>query len=167
VRAHKRPELFLLMARTFPQADFVWVGEGELRQSLQAQAIGAGLNNLSFLGALSPQALAREYAQSDIFVLPSLNEGVPKVTQEAAAAGLAQIIFGHYEAPTVIDGKNGFVVWNDDELIARLGTLLNEPETIKTMGQAGMEMATEWSWEKVAPRWEQRIIDIIEGRRLE
>lgn len=166
VGPRKRPQLFIKLARIFPQADFVWYGEGELRASLQAEAAHGGLSNIEFPGAVDPEVLAREFTASDIFILPSLAEGVPKVTQEAAAAGLAQIIFGFYEAPTVRDGVNGFVVWNDDELVPRLGQMLKDPDMVAKMGRAGVEMATAWSWDIVAPQWEQRIIGVLEGGNL-
>jgi glycosyltransferase involved in cell wall biosynthesis len=164
VRAHKRPELFIELARKFPQVDFVWFGEGDLRQALRAKIGCLGLTNIDLPGAVPPSTLAREFAASDIFVLPSRNEGVPKVTQEAAAAGLAQIVFGFYEAPTVVDGHNGFVVWNDEDMTARLGTLIDDPGLVARMGRAGAEMAAAWSWDIVAPQWERRIIDVLEGR---
>jgi len=162
VRAHKQPHVFLTLAQRFPVADFLWFGEGELRDSLREQAVRAGISNLSFPGALAPDALAREFAASDIMVLPSRNEGVPKATQEAAAAGLAQIIFGFYEAPSVVDGVNGFVVWSEDEMADRLGTLLGNPDLVERFGCAGVRMAEAWSWDIVAPQWEQRIIETIE-----
>jgi hypothetical protein len=84
---------------------------------------------------------------------------VPKVTQEAAASGLAQIVFGFYEAPTVIHGTNGFVVWTDEELFDRLAQLLADADLTETMGRAGRRIAEAWSWEVVAPKWEARIID--------
>lgn len=50
-------------------------------------------------------------AQSDVFVLPSYREGLPRSTQEAMAIGLAVIttdVAGCRE--TVVDGVNGFLV---------------------------------------------------------
>lgn len=164
VRAHKRPELFLKCAALFSEADFAWFGEGELRESLRAQAARSGLANIQFPGSLSPENLARELVASDIFIMPSLGEGVPKVTQEAAASGLAQIVFGFYEAPTVVDRQNGFVVWSDDELFAKLRQLIEDAPLVESMGRAGIEMAKNWSWDVMAPRWEERIIDVLERR---
>lgn len=162
VRAHKQPELFLALARRFPQADFVWFGEGELRQPLAEKAAREGIRNIAFPGVVSPAALAQVFAGSDIMVLPSRGEGVPKVTQEAAAAGLAQVIFGFYEAPSVVDGINGFVVWDEEEMAVRLGTLLADRDLTERMGRAGEQMAQAWSWEKIAPQWEAKIIESIE-----
>src|SRR5262249_12319341 len=114
-----------------------------------------------FPGPLSPEALAREFANSDVFVLPSLAEGVPKVSQEAAACGLAQIVFGFFESPTVVHGVNGFVAWSDAELAVRLGQLLRDPALVERMGRAGIEMAAQWHWDRVAGRWETHISAIV------
>lgn len=163
VRAHKQPHVFLDLARRFPQADFIWFGEGELRGALNENAAREGIANVAFPGLLAPQALAREFIEADIMVLPSRNEGVPKVTQEAAAAGLAQIIFGFYEAPSVANGVNGFVVWEEEEMAERLATLLGDRDLIERMGRAGAKMAEAWSWDIVAPQWEAAIIGAIKS----
>ena len=161
VRAHKRPELFLEFAGRFPAADFVWCGEGDLRATLVEAAARRGLANLLFPGSLPPKELAEAYRNSDVFVLPSRNEGVPKVTQEAAACGLAQVIFGYYEAPTVIDRENGFVVWSDKEMVDRLGELIEDASLRHRMGAACGTMACDWSWSRVAPLWRERILEVI------
>lgn len=165
VYARKRPELFLNLAAKFQRADFVWFGDGDLRQHILEEIARQGLSNLQFPGAIRPERLASELAASDMIVVPSFAEGVPKVTQEAAAAGLAQIIFGFYEAPTVVDGGNGFVVWSDEQLFDRLAQLLADPDLTGRMGRAGQRMAQGWSWEVIAPQWEERIIEVCAGKQ--
>lgn len=160
VKTSKRPEFFLELARRYPQADFTWYGEGDMRCALQAQAAQLGLDNLSFPGPLSPRLLGDAFRQADIFVMPSRSEGVPKVTQEAAACGLAQVIFGYYEAPSVVDAHNGFVVWDDEAFFARVGELIDNPRLVSTLGQAGAEMARAWDWTLVAAKWRERLIEI-------
>lgn len=98
-QSRKRPDLFVELARRYPQADFAWYGEGDMRRALQAQAVQLGLDNLSFPGPLSPRLLGDAFRQADIFVMPSRSEGVPKVTQEAAACGLAQVFFWVLRSP--------------------------------------------------------------------
>jgi glycosyltransferase involved in cell wall biosynthesis len=153
VAPHKRPAIFLELARRFPQAQFRWYGEGEQRAELVAQARARELTNVEFPGALAPSQLAEVFRAADLFVLPSHSEGVPKVTQEAAACGLPVLVYGFYEAPSVIDAVNGFVVWNDDELFARVGELLSSPELRTRMGEVSAQMAEAWSWDEAAPRW--------------
>ncbi|MCL2452860.1 MAG: glycosyltransferase family 4 protein, partial [Alphaproteobacteria bacterium] len=113
VRAHKRPELFLSLARRFPDSHFRWIGEGDQRNALIAEAARRRLPNLDFAGPFSRAALAEELRAADVFVMPSRAEGVPKAVQEAVACGVPCIVYGTYETPSVVDGQNGWVVWSD------------------------------------------------------
>ena len=93
----------------------------------------------------------------DVFVLPSLSEGVPKVTQEAAACGLPVIVYCHYETPSVEHDRNGLVVWSDEELIAGIGRLLDDGGLRRKMGLKGAAMMRALAWDAVAPRWERSL----------
>jgi glycosyltransferase involved in cell wall biosynthesis len=160
VKASKRPEIFMEMARQYPQADFIWYGEGNMRGNLMAEASQSGIKNLNFPGMLPPLQLGEAFRAADIFVMPSKSEGVPKVTQEAAACGLAQVVFGYYQAPSVVDVKNGFVVWSDDEFMEKLGELLDNYSLVESFGKAGAEMALDWDWMVVARRWRKCLIEV-------
>lgn len=158
---NKRPQLFIEMARRFPSASFVWYGDGELQESLRTDAASLGVQNVEYRGVISNRLLGEKFRNADLFVLPSRAEGVPKVTQEAAACGLPVIVFGFYEAPTVRDGENGYVVWNDEQLFARVGALIADPRSARRLGLRGADLAAEWDWDRLAPLWEQRILDAI------
>ena len=70
-----------------PRAEFLLVGEGPLEPDLRGRAAKLGIEqNVRFLGHRRdvPQLLAA----SDLFVLPSLFEGLPLALLEAMAAGL-------------------------------------------------------------------------------
>jgi glycogen(starch) synthase len=151
----------LAMAERSPQADFVWYGEGSLRQTLTRQAVVRGVENIFFPGALPPSKLADEFRQADVFVVPSKSEGVPKVSQEAAACGLPVVVFGFFEAPSVQDGVNGFVVWNDEQFFRRVAELLCNPERAAQMGEIGAKMGKQWDWDVLAPKWQSTIIKQI------
>lgn len=155
---NKRPQLFLDMAERWPQADFIWFGDGEMRGWLLAEKLRRSLGNVDFPGPIAHNALGDEFRKSSLFVLPSLAEGVPKVTQEAAACGLPVVCFGFYEAPSVVDGANGFVVWDDDALFSRVGELISDVHLARRMGEIGVEMAKDWDWKMVARRWEELLI---------
>ena len=157
VAAHKRPEVFLTLASHFPDVQFSWYGDGDQRLELIAEAASRGLRNLAFPGACGPRELADAFRSADIFVLPSRAEGVPKVTQEAAACGLPAIVFGHYETPTVEHDRNGLVVWSDEELLTSIGRLLDDDALRRAMGREGAEMMRLLDWDAVAPRWEQSL----------
>ena len=154
----KRPELFFELATRFPQADFTWYGDGARLDELRGLVQARGLKNLSFPGGAEHHELPEIMRAADIFVLPSNSEGVPKVTQEAAACGLPVVVFGFYEAPSVIHGKNGLVVWNDEELFRSVGTLLEDADLRRSMGTCGAAMGVEWNWDNLAPKWESEIL---------
>ena len=85
-------------------------------------------------------------ADSNVFVLPSYREGVPRSTQEAMAVGRAVIttdVPGCRE--TVIDGKNGFIVpkWNPQALAAKMIYFIENPEQIQVMGEESYKIAVE------------------------
>jgi len=156
--------MFLRLAARYKQADFVWYGDGPMVQSLTAEANQMGLQNLRFPGGIQPELLAEEFRKSSILVLPSHAEGVPKVTQEAAACGLPIILNGYYEAPTVIHLRNGLVAWSDEELSEQVGALIRDPETRWKMGEQGAEMAKNWDWDRIAPQWEELIIRLAASK---
>ena len=165
VAPHKRPDFFLTLAKRFPSARFYWYGDGEQRAALIAEAATMNLDNVVFPGPLPPAQLAEAFRQADVFVMLSYSEGVPKVTQEAAACGLPVILYGFYEAPSVVDGENGYVVWDDGALTDRLDALLSNAALRASMGSRGAEMAHNWDWDTLAPQWEQRLFDIISANR--
>lgn len=163
-QARKRPEMFLELARRHPEADFFWYGDGgDGRAAFERQAVELGITNLFLPGALCQHDLAEAFRAADIFVMPSISEGVPKVTQEAAACGLPVVLFGFYRSPSVIDGENGYVVWDDDQLFRRVQELLCDSERAQEMGGRGADLAKSWDWNSLAPQWEAAIIRLTSG----
>lgn len=158
VKPRKNPQVFLQLAERHKDADFVWFGDGVMRQPLIAEARKMNLENLRFPGPILPGPLAEEFRNSSLFVIPSYAEGVPKVTNEAAACGLPIVLNGYYEATTVVHNDNGLVAWSDEELIEHVGTLIRDPDARTTMGRRGAEMAKQWDWDRIAPQWEDLII---------
>lgn len=87
----KKHDLFLEMAQRVCSSRqdvlFFIVGDGELRDELEAMASAFGLESaVRFLGWR--QDLSTIYAASDLFVLTSRNEGTPVALIEAMASGI-------------------------------------------------------------------------------
>ncbi len=163
-QSRKRPELFFELAARFPQADFVWYGSGERLNELRAEVQSRNLTNLSFPGGVSHSELPAILQSADLFVLPSNAEGVPKVSQEASACGVPVVLFGFYEAPSVVHEQNGLVVWDDQEFFRAVELLLNDEGRRAAMGAKGAEMAREWNWDQRALAWEEEILNFLTSR---
>ncbi len=85
------------------------VGDGELRQEAEDFVQMNGLEMVTFLGYRTdiPDLLA----QSDVFILTSINEGFGRVLVEAMACGLAIIATRVGGVPEIIHhGENGLLV---------------------------------------------------------
>ncbi len=98
------------IARSIPSARFVIAGDGELRPQLEEQARQAGAAGYThFIGF--QRDVPSVLAALDIFVMPSLWEGLPLSLIEALAAGkpiVATDIEGNREV--VDDGETGLIV---------------------------------------------------------
>jgi glycosyltransferase involved in cell wall biosynthesis len=103
-------EAAALVRRTHPQVRFRIIGDGPLRERLEAQARMHRVEDIvEFLGARSD--VPAQLRQFDLFVLPSLWEGLPYVLLEAMATGLPVVatdVDGVREVIT--DGREGMLV---------------------------------------------------------
>ncbi|KPJ58128.1 MAG: hypothetical protein AMS15_09145 [Planctomycetes bacterium DG_23] len=106
---------FLLKAwkdvlKKFPQAQLLILGEGAEKERLLAQAQNLGLGeSVAFKGVVKDVSVF--LAAADLFVLPSLAEGMPVALLEAMASGLPAIatrVSGTEEVIT--SGKDGILM---------------------------------------------------------
>lgn len=74
-----------------PRARFLLVGDGPLRDQIEQQAAARDVSEMFVFAGLRDD-VERLMSAMDVFVLPSLFEGLPLVGIEAQAAGLACII---------------------------------------------------------------------------
>lgn len=92
--------------------------------------------------------LADLYREADVFVFPTLVEGLPLVLLEAMATSLPIIATPNGPADLVRDGVDGFIVpIRDPEGIAeKLEYLRTHPEERVEMGQNARRRALEFTW---------------------
>lgn len=96
-RFHRQKNLFTLLS-SFSEAcqrvpmELVMVGDGPLGDALRAHAAVLGCaDRIVWTGWLEKLALRTTYQSCDIFVNPSLYEGMPNTVLEAMACGLAVV----------------------------------------------------------------------------
>lgn len=100
------------------QCQFTLIGDGKLLPNLR-KIVDEHENKdrITFLGACSPERVAQELKQTDLFLLPSVRdasgdkEGIPVSLMEAMASGVIVLSTFHSGIPELIeDGKTGFLV---------------------------------------------------------
>ncbi len=86
------------------------LGDGNLQENL-ARAAATARVSVDFMGACSKEQVATALARADLFVLPSLNEGMSNSLLEALASGLPAVVTDvGGSAELVTDNVNGFIV---------------------------------------------------------
>lgn len=127
---------FARVAARDPAARLWIAGEGRLRGTLEAAIAASGVApRIALLGARDDAA--RLLAACDVFVLPSVREGLSITLLEAMRAGRASIatrVGGNPEA--IADGVSGTIVPMQDPeaLTGALKALLDDPECRRAMG---------------------------------
>jgi glycosyltransferase involved in cell wall biosynthesis len=142
------------------EAELVIVGSGNRKDSVTRTAALEGVTDyVHFLGFVSAERLAREYAECDIFVLPAVvdsrgdTEGLGVVLLEALA----------YERPVVasraggirdivIDGVTGWLADPGDAevLASKIFEVAADPEEARRVAARGRrEASVRFSWERI------------------
>jgi glycosyltransferase involved in cell wall biosynthesis len=100
------------------------------------------------------------YHQADVFVFPSLIEGMPLVVLEAMACGVPVITTTHGPGEIVRDGIDGFFVpIRDSEAIAtRLEQLYRDPSLREQMGRNAREQALRHTWDAYVQRAAEAVL---------
>ena len=97
------------------------------------------------------------YIASDIYVLPSLEEGSPTSLLEPLACG--KVLIGTNIggiAPIIKDGWNGFLVEpaNEEELAEKIKYLIDRPRKREEMGKNSRKLAEEeFDWRIIAEKY--------------
>jgi len=143
----RHPEAFVRLAKKGLKARFVWIGGGELEASVRALAGDA----VEITGWLSHEAALEKIKAGSIFVHYSRWEGLPNAVLEAMACGLpvvASDLPANHEL--VENGRTGWVVQDEDELLERVRALAADERRRAEMGKAGREVVrSEYGLERL------------------
>jgi glycosyltransferase involved in cell wall biosynthesis len=140
--AIKRVDRFLAMAallRDRPHTRFVIVGDGDLREQLQASEPARALGDRIVWAGFRRDVPDVCFA-SDVVVLTSDNEGTPVslIEAQAAAVPVVSTSVGGVRS-VVLDGESGLLADEPEALAAAVGSLLDDPARAAAMAVRGRE----------------------------
>lgn len=135
-------------------------GDGPEEGALRALADELGVGDrVDLPGRLDRRQVVAEMARATVVVVPSRAESFGITVLEAWRAGAPVVATTRGGPPEfVTDGGTGLLVDPTDTraLAAALGRLLADPDLRGRLGRAGAALvATEYSWERVADRYER------------
>lgn len=130
-------------------------GDGNLRAQLEDEVKQRGLSErVTFLGAVHPDEMPNVYQNADVFVLPSMNEGMSNSLLEAMSAGLAVVTTSTGGARDLVQGNGVIVPRRSSQPIAdALKTYLNDPEKLAQHCKKSREVAESLSWSNIAGQY--------------
>jgi len=159
----KGPDLLLEavpgLLRHYPQAKFVFVGDGHMRGELERRSQQLGVSRATrFLGSRNGGELDDLYKACDAVCLPSRNEPFGISALEGWAAG-KPVIASENGGPREFIWHNvtGLKVYATSDSVGwGIGTLFTNFEWARWMGGNGRRAAeTAFKWDSIAEKTEQ------------
>lgn len=132
--------------KVIPDCHFVFVGDGELRESLQKLITDIALTNYFTFSGFQIE-IPRILNAIDLFILPSLDEGLPLVLLEAMAAGkpvIATDVGG--VAELVQNNRTGVLIPSGrvDVIVNAVVQLLKSKDQMNTLGIQARHFVTTY-----------------------
>lgn len=162
---HYLLEAMVTVLREMPNAKLVIVGDGIERLRLEALAEKLDLEScIHFAGQMPQEEIPGVMHQADIFVLPSLSEGLPVVLLESMAAGLPIVATNVGGVPEVLEDRvNGYLVEVErpDDIATRVLMLMKNDNIRKEMSANNRMKAKMFAWDTVAEKVEKEYLMAI------
>jgi len=152
-------EAFKTLHNRYPECKLLIVGDGPYRKYYEKLS-GKLLNKaIIFTGLVKPERVMMLLLAADIFVLPSLSEGIPSSLLEACLCGLPCIATNVGAVPDIIkNGESGIIVRpnNVDALLLALTKLLNDETMRLEMGRRAAERVRKFfNWDNIVRKYEE------------
>ena len=158
-----------LVHKVRPEAQFLLIGDGELRSEVEAAAQRQGLGD-SFRLLGWRRDIAEILRCLDVFVLTSRWEGLPRVYLEALASGVPVVGTNVDGAAEVVhEGVNGYLVEPGDvgRMAKEVLGLLADAEQARRMGRQGQSLSKEFDIHAMVRRQEDEYERLIVSLALE
>lgn len=158
----------ILAARAAGAPRLVMAGIGGLREPLEQRAAELGVaDRITWLGKVPHDEVGWVMSAGDVFVLPSLSEGLPTVVCEAMACGLPVVATAVDGTPEIVDDPaTGLLVQPHDAggLAAALARVLDDHDMAARMGGEALRRSeAEYTWAANARRMEQVYAAVMQG----
>lgn len=171
--AVKNPTFALRVAQGVAQklgrrVSLAFMGSGEMEPTLRAEARGVSEDvEVHFLGFAQQHELPERYAAARIFLFPTSWDPWGVVANEACAAGVPVVVTPDAGAAgeLVKHGLNGLVLPLDlSAWVSACADLLNNPDLLTTMGDAGIQQVSAFSFDAAADGIWRAVQHAVKGR---
>ncbi len=168
--ADRLPYIAESVCRRVSDARFVIVGGGPLYDSLRHEVEARGIeSSTQLVGWIPNRDVARFYARADVFVLPAMAEGMPRVLLESMAAGVPFVATAVGGVPDLATpAQYRWLVHPDDVegFADRVVDLLKDQEIRDVLKEEGRRRVRDFSTERICRLFVERILGVTAGPRV-
>ena len=147
------------------QVKMIFTGAGPLTEHIADSAARLGLDKqVVFTGFVNWDLVYRLYSISDLFITASLSEVQPMTMIEASMCGLPMIVRRDDSYLDLVhDGKNGYIVDSDEEMTAKIRTLISDEEKLKRFSEYSFENSAKFTAENHVARMEKFYMEVLKN----
>lgn len=142
-------EAFKILLSTHPNLKLLMVGKGPLKDQAYQQIKNFHLEKNIIIKDFIPNCeLPEAYRQSDVFILPSVNEGVPRTILEAMSCETPVVCTKLPQLVDIVTGCGLMVPLKDSEAIAKaVFNIISDEQLAKNLGENGRKrVVNNFSW---------------------
>lgn len=142
-------DAFSILSNRYPKLQLLLVGDGPEKNNILDKISKLGLENKVIIRDFCPNSeVCDMYNNSDIFILPSFEEGVPRTIMEAMACGVPVVCTGLPHLVEMIKDVGITVPVKDSNALAdAVSEIYSNPKLAEQLGLNGRNKAIEkYSW---------------------
>ena len=159
---NKGVDLFLKTVRQLNVRALI-VGDGPLKDSIKLKIENWKLEIDMYGWAKDSQEVAELINKSRILVMPSYNEGGPRIVLEAMACGVPVLATPVGIVPDLL--KNGLggeiIAWEADDIARKVEWLLNNSERYREYSLNGLEIAKQFEKKEAIKNYAGKLKEIL------
>ncbi|MCW1930181.1 MAG: glycosyltransferase family 4 protein [Candidatus Kerfeldbacteria bacterium] len=134
----------------YPHSRLYIAGEGEDMEQLKSFSQDTNaVEAITFFGAVPHEKMLELYHESDVFVLPSMNEGMSNSLLEAMSSGLAVLATNTGDAQYLVAGGKIIPKRDSESIYSFLEYTYTHPQELEEMKKKNREYALSMGWEEV------------------
>jgi glycosyltransferase involved in cell wall biosynthesis len=147
---------FRIVQQRYPEATLTVAHDGVSKPGLERLAVELGLRNTKFIGRVPHEKVGDLYDAADIYVTTPNFDNMPVSVLECYASGLPIVATRAGGIPYIAtDEKTALLVDLDDHeaVAARCFRLLEDPELVERLTQAGRDELPKYQPERSRDEW--------------
>ena len=158
------PEIVSQINNRISDVKFLILGDGPIKLNIEKEIKKKFKKNVLFKGWVPNRIIPEFLVASDVFIIPSLLEGFPRVLIEAMAMGIPFVTTDAGGIPDILteEQKEYMVPAGNWSLFAeKIVELLNSEDKRQKMITEGLQNISNYSLKRVSKIFQEEVIDIF------